>query len=403
MIAKRAIAAAGLIVAAAGLTGCGGAGTVTQSASAPASNSALASTAVYTFGVVGSQGSITALQHDTPTPVTGIRGTVVQIASSNSDGYALTSAGTVWAWGAGAYGELGNGATPKDVTTAVQVGFPAGVKITSLPNPMPFDAGLAIDSTGHVWGWGLDAGHPLCLSALDVVRPRMLPLADVTLATGAREHALFYSKGTVYACGEGTDGALGDGSTATAVRPAAVTGLPPGETVKALTSSWNGSGALISNGSYYDWGYNAQGQLGDGSTANSAVPVHVSLPAPVTEVSQGGSGKTNGQTLAILSDGSVWTWGANGSGQLGNGGTVNSDVPVRVTFSSGVKVAQVDSGGYACYAIDTTGRLWAWGSNAYGQLGIGSGVRQETAPTSVGTGFSQVSSTARNVAGLGTR
>ncbi|MGH3237622.1 MAG: RCC1 domain-containing protein, partial [Streptosporangiaceae bacterium] len=370
-------------------------------ASAPAVSPDSSGPTVYTFGVVGSLGAITALQHDKATPVTGIEGKVVQIASSNSDGYALTSAGTVWAWGAAAHGELGNGTTPGDITTAVKVDFPAGVKITSLPNPMPFDAGLAIDSRGNVWGWGYDPWHELCLSAFQVLRPSKLPLTDVTLATGAREHALYYSKGTVYACGEGTDGALGDGSTATNARPVAVTGLPSGQTVKALTSSWNGSGALMSNGSYYDWGYNAQGQLGDGSTTGSPVPVRVSLPGTVTQVSQGGSGKTNGQTLAILGNGSVWAWGADASGQLGNGDTSNSEVPIQIAFPAGVTVAQVDSGGYACYAIDTTGKLWAWGSNAYGQLGLGSGIQQQTTPTSVGIDLTQVSSTARNGVGLG--
>ena len=225
----------------------------------------------------------------------------------------------------------------------------------------------------------------------------------MTLATGAREHALYYSNGRVYACGDGTDGALGDGSTATKASPAAVTGLPAGQRVRALTSSWNGSGALMSNGSYYDWGYNAQGQLGDGSTADRSVPVRVSLPGAVAQVSQGGSGKKNGQTLAILSNGSVWAWGAGASGQLGNGGTENSPVPIHITVPSGVRVGRVDSGGYACYAIDTAGKLWAWGSNDYGQLGLGSGVLQEATPTSVKIDLTQVSSTARNVAALGNR
>ena len=171
------------MIAAVGLAGCSGTGALAPTASAPTHSSVPASPAVYTFGVAGSQGAIVALQHDKPTPVTGIKGKVVQIASSNSDGYALTSAGTVWAWGAGAYGELGDGTTPEDAATAVKVAFPAGVKITSLPNPMPFDAGLAIDSQGNVWGWGFDPWHELCLPASEVLHPSKLPLTGVTLAT----------------------------------------------------------------------------------------------------------------------------------------------------------------------------------------------------------------------------
>ena len=96
--------------------------------------------------------------HETPTPIPGIEGSVVQIATSNSDTYALTSTGSVWAWGVGSNGELGNGSTPLYVRTAVQVEFPAGVTITSLPNPMPFDGGLAMDSPGNTWGWGFERG-----------------------------------------------------------------------------------------------------------------------------------------------------------------------------------------------------------------------------------------------------
>jgi alpha-tubulin suppressor-like RCC1 family protein len=170
--------------------------------------------------------------------------------------------------------------------------------------------------------------------------------------------------------------------------------------VTALTSSWEGSGALLATGAYYDWGYNAAGQLGDGSTASSAVPVRVKLPAPVRQVSQGGSGPANGRTIVILSDGSVWTWGNNQHGQLGDGSTADSRVPVRVNVPAAVTFVTVNSGGYASYAIDSSGTLWAWGGNQNGQLGTGSGTRIQTSPVNVGIRLTQVSSTASNVAGL---
>jgi alpha-tubulin suppressor-like RCC1 family protein len=166
-------------------------------------------------------------------------------------------------------------------------------------------------------------------------------------------------------------GELGNGSTASASTPTPVTGLPSGVQVTALVSSWEGPGALLANGAYYDWGYNAAGQLGDGSTNDSAVPVAVRLPSPVTQVFQGGSGPRNGQTIAILKNGSVWTWGDNDRGQLGTGTRTNASSPVKVHVPRGVTFAKVTSGGFASYAIDTTGRLWAWGDNGNGQLGIG--------------------------------
>ena len=393
---KRGSAAPVLLLAlAVGLTACTSASTSTH----PPGHNASGST-VYRFGVVGNQGKIAQLELSTPAVVSGITGDVVQIATSNSDSYALTSTGQVWAWGVASYGELGDGQTAPYSTRAVRVDFPPGVKIVALANPAPFDGALAIDSHRHAWGWGLNASGDLCLPGPLELRPARLPLNDVALATGARTHSLFYSAGTVYACGSGDAGELGNGSTASSPTPTPVIGLPRTARVTALTSSWEGSGALLATGAYYDWGYNAAGQLGDGSTASSAVPVRVKLPAPVRHVSQGGSGPTNGQTIVILSDGSVWTWGNNQHGQLGDGGTADSRVPVRVDIPAAVTFVTVNSGGYASYAIDSSGTLWAWGGDQNGQLGTGTGTRIETNPVNVGIRLTQVSSTASNVAGL---
>jgi len=393
---KRGSAAPVLLLAlAVGLTACTSASTSTH----PPGHNASGST-VYRFGVVGNQGKIAQLELSTPAVVSGITGDVVQIATSNSDSYALTSTGQVWAWGVASYGELGDGQTAPYSTRAVRVDFPPSVKIVALANPAPFDGALAIDSHGHAWGWGLNASGDLCLPGALELRPTRLPLNDVALATGARTHSLFYSAGTVYACGSGDAGELGNGSTASSPTPTPVIGLPRTARVTALTSSWEGSGALLATGAYYDWGYNAAGQLGDGSTASSAVPVRVKLPAPVRHVSQGGSGPTNGQTIVILSDGSVWTWGNNQHGQLGDGGTADSRVPVRVDIPAAVTFVTVNSGGYASYAIDSSGTLWAWGGDQNGQLGTGTGTRIETNPVNVGIRLTQVSSTASNVAGL---
>lgn len=378
-------------------------GAIVLAACGSPEHAATARTTVYRWGVVGNRGAITQLQRDTPTPVAGIEGTVVQIATSNSDGYALTSTGAVYGWGVDSYGELGDGHLTPSETRAVRVDFPAGVTITRLADPMPFDAALAIDSTGRAWGWGLDYDDDLCRSGLIERRPEPLPLTGVTLATGARTHALLDAHGTVYACGSGDAGELGDGSTATASEPTPVHGLPGGVAVTALTSSWEGSGALLANGDYYDWGYDAAGQLGNGSTSDSAVPVEVALPGPVRAVFQGGSGPRNGQTIAILRDGAVWAWGDGDRGQLGDGTTTSSDVPIRVDVPHGVTFVAVSSGGYASYAIDRSGRLWVWGDDRNGQLGTGSRRTIATRPVDLGLHLTQVSSTAQNVAGLGER
>jgi hypothetical protein len=150
--------------------------------------------------------------------------------------------------GVASYGELGDGTDPAYSTKAVEVEFPTvstGVRIMALANPMPFDGALAIDSQGHVWGWGLNAVGDLCLSGLTELKPEELPLGDVTLATGARTHSLFASGGSVYACGSGQYGVLGTGSTTSSATPVRVVGLPNTARVTRLTSSWEGSGAFF--------------------------------------------------------------------------------------------------------------------------------------------------------------
>ena len=386
-----------LLLGAFGLAACGSS---TGSATSTTTNPRPSHTVVYTFGVAGTQGPVIQTEHEAPAPIRGIVGDVVQIATSNSDTYALTSSGTVWAWGVGSYGELGNGSTPLYRSVAVKVDFPEGVTITSLPNPMPFDGGLAIDSRGDAWGWGLNATNDLCLPGGTVVsRPEKIPLPNVTLGTGARTHSLLVSSGTLYACGSGEYGELGNGSTASSSTPTPVIGLPEGE-VKALTSSWGASGALMSDGAYYDWGYNQAGQLGNGTTTDSAIPVHVALPEAVDQVFQGGSGATNGQTIAILDNGTLWTWGNGRHGQLGNGRINSSSTPIRITLPGGAEAATVASGGYASYAIDRSGKLWSWGRNDNGQLGTGSRGPDQLTPVSTGLSLTQISSTAQNAAGL---
>lgn len=93
--------------------------------------------------------------------------------------------------------------------------------------------------------------------------------------------------------------------------------------------------------------------------------------------------------------------GNNEKGQLGDDTTTSFDVPVRVRVPAGVTFVKVDSGGYSCYAIDGTGRLWAWGGNQRGQLDTGTSIRVETRPVDVGIHLTRVSSTASNVVGLG--
>ena len=327
----------------------------------------------------------------------------MQMATSNAATYVLTANGEVWAWGANGLGELGNGTIANSYDTAVEVSFPAGVKIAQLANPQPANSGLAIDSAGNPWGWGADFYGAMCMSGTNLLTPTKIPdLSGVTLATGQGYHSIFDVNGTVVSCGVNHYGELGDGTRSRSESPVDVVGLPAGVAVKSLESSWHGSGALMANGTYYDWGYNEQGQAGIGNTERAVVSAEkVDLEAPVVQVFRGGCNhNAGGMTVALLNNGSVWSWGAGNLGELGNGTTKDSDVPVQTDVPPGVTFVEVVAGCAASYAVDSRGTMWSWGGAENGALGNGTVEGNVLKPTALTGGpYTSVSSSAFNVSG----
>jgi alpha-tubulin suppressor-like RCC1 family protein len=333
----------------------------------------------------------------TPTPI-NLPGPVIQVASSNSTQYALLANGTVYAWGLGAHGQLGNGGSAASLTVAVKVRFPKGVRIADLPTDvMPYATGLAEDTKGHAWGWGFDQSGQLCLGNNDQhLTPVELPFRHVTAMAGAGDHALYDSSGTVYACGANAHGDLGDGSTEPSMMPVKVNGLA-GSPVRALVAAYNDSGALLGNGTYLDWGFNGEGQLGDGHIGlDSSVPVRVALPQRVTQVTEGGSYYDHGQTLVMLSGGSLRSWGNDSCGQLGDGATATQPSPIAFSPPTGVTYERLATGGGTSYAVSTTGNVYSWGCGAHGQIGNGS-TGNELTPVLVESAASSISATADDI------
>ncbi|MDR0504253.1 MAG: hypothetical protein LBG70_00370, partial [Bifidobacteriaceae bacterium] len=123
--------------------------------------------------------------------------------------------------------------------------------------------------------------------------------------------------------------------------------------------------ALKADGSLWAWGQNFDGQLGDGTTETRSIPVQVAGLSNVTSVVSG-----TASTYALQADGSLWAWGGNRSGQLGDGTTVNRPLPAKVAGLSNV-TSLVATSATSVYALQADGSLWAWGSNSKGQLGEG--------------------------------
>jgi alpha-tubulin suppressor-like RCC1 family protein len=330
------------------------------------------------------------MQEDSPTAAT-IPGTVVQLGSSNSTGYALTATGQVYAWGLGGQGQLGDG-VEENSATPVQVEFPAGVTIAQLAtDAMPYNAALAIDSTGHAWGWGYAATGALCSQGTeyDLTPVQLSFVAPVTLIAGASAHTIADSGGSLVACGSYQYGSLGTGTKAAAYAPTPVVGMSGVDAVAVYASSID-SGVLLANGQVWDWGSNDLGQLGDGqsmtSITESDVPVQVPLKAAAVQAALGGSLTTNGHALVALADGTYWAWGDDHYGELGDGRTTNEASPVEFIPPAGVTYATLDASGGTSYAIDQAGDVWAWGEGNDGQIGNGGKATAQRTPVEVVSG-----------------
>jgi alpha-tubulin suppressor-like RCC1 family protein len=365
---------------------------VLASGSASAQQSAARGRVAF-WGTFAGSGS----QHLSPFTVT-LPAPVAEVGTSNSTVYALLTNGRVYAWGTGTRGQLGDGRNRSSFTTPVRVKFPAGVRIASITvNSDPWDTAFAIDTTGHAWGWGANGSGDLCLgNSTEHRTPVKLPFTDVTAVAGAADHATYDARGRLYSCGMGIYGELGDGTTKDSKVPVRVRGLS-GASVTDLVAGFGNTGALLSDGQYYDWGLNSQGQLGNGTTGRSSdVPVRVRLPHPVTQVFEGGNAPNDGQTLVRLSDGKVYAWGADGAFQLGNGQRVEEPSPVQISPPHGVTYQAVASGGDTSYGVSTAGEVYAWGAGKFGAVGDGTKNTART-PVKVKSGATALISSTSNV------
>jgi alpha-tubulin suppressor-like RCC1 family protein len=201
-------------------------------------------------------------------------------------------------------------------------------------------------------------------------------LGALTVALGTHEQA---AASSVVAWGANGYGELGDGTSVESDVPVVVSGLGKGVAVSTRGHSL----ALLSDGTAVAWGRNSWGALGDGTTTGpetciletpcSRIPVQVSGLGEVTAISAG-----YGHNLALLTNGTVMAWGRNSLGQLGSGTTTASDVPVAVKGLTGVTA--VEAGEEASLALLKNGTVMAWGSNYYGQLGSGTGKKTSDLP-----------------------
>lgn len=190
-------------------------------------------------------------------------------------------------------------------------------------------------------------------------------------AVGSSHTLALKADGTVWAVGENGYGQLGNGTSSSwrTYEPQMVKGL---EQVSAVAAGGAHSVALKQDGTVWAWGNNAAGQLGDGCQGNSPLPVQVKGLSDIKAIATG-----NSHVVVLKGDGTVWTWGNNRIGQLGNASKISSSTPVQVSGLTGV--VSIAAGGFHTLALREDGTVWSWGYDANGALGNGEISRTGTA------------------------
>ena len=250
------------------------------------------------------------------------------------------------------------------------------------------DFSLALKADGSLWAWGDDEYGSLGDGNKQkcTVPEKIMDRGVKAIAAGNRHALALKTDGSVWAWGYGYSGEVGDGTSGYNNHYYTPTKIIAGGVV-SIAVGLEHSLAIKTDGSLWAWGWNLYGQLGDGTKINRLVPTKI-ISSGVVAVS---AGERN--TIAMKIDGSVWGWGDNTYGQLGDGTTNQSLAPKQIIANG---VTTIDSGFSFCTAIKTDGSLWAWGKNDLGQLGDGT-TTNRLAPkqiiangvTNIAAGYSQ--------------
>jgi len=253
-------------------------------------------------------------------------------------------------------------------TSAITVTLPSTKPLTSVTAVVSgFEHSCALVSGGSAYCWGSNAQGQLGNDSANAVSPFPLPvsggLSFVSLAAGYAHTCGLTSGGSAYCWGDNAQGELGN-VTATTMSgtPVAVAG---GLSFAMLSAGYSHTCGVTTAGQAYCWGANESGELGNGTVGqNTTTPALVAGGLTFASVSAGGV-----FTCGVTTAGAGYCWGSGGYGVLGNGGTADSDVPVAV--AGGLQLASISAGVYHTCALTTSGAAYCWGNSANGQLGTG--------------------------------
>jgi alpha-tubulin suppressor-like RCC1 family protein len=285
------------------------------------------------------------------------------IAAGDNHSMAIKNNGTLWAWGRNNYGQLGDG-TIVNKNIPLLVNNDTDWKALSLDTEFT----IALKNNGTLWGWGKNSisqlGNPNTLVNIDVPTQIGTDSNWKTIDAGFQTTVALKTDNTFWAWASNANGVFGNGSIVNFNVPTQTLSNTDWQTISMSNST---TLALKTDGSLWAWGENSFGAVGNGTFANNGpnyVPNHIGSATNWVSVSMG-----RYASRAINSDGALFCWGYNSNGQVGDGTTINRNVPTPV----GVGTNWLITFGGLFYSIGlTTNRtLWAWGDNSYGQLGDG--------------------------------
>ena len=351
------------------------------------------------FGNYGRLGN--AVVTDTSTPVTTFAGGTnwKQISGGTFLTTAIKTDGTLWVWGSAGNGRLGNAVTTGNISTPVTT-FAGGNNWKEVSSGNQHTSAIKTDGTLWIWGAGSSGRLGNAVTTGNISTP-VTTFAGGTnwkqVSSGSGSHtAAIKTDGTLWTWGYNTNGQLGTNDSTNRSTP--VTTFSGGNNWKQISAGGAHTAAIKTDGTLWIWGAGTYGRLGNAATSDVSTPV--TTFAGGTDWKQVAS--AGSYTAAIKTDGTLWTWGLGSSGRLGTNDTINRSTPVT-TFAGGTNWKQISAGGNQTAAIKTDGTLWTWGFGFYGQLGNASITFTNPTPVTTfagGTNWKQVSSGNNHMAAL---
>jgi alpha-tubulin suppressor-like RCC1 family protein len=297
----------------------------------------------------------------------------------------------VYTWGANFNGQLGDGTTTnRSVPTLINFnGLQVGETIQTLVSGQLHS--LAITTNGRVYTWGnggsgqIGDGANSNRSSPTLINFTGLQVGEtIQKVSGGAYHSISVTtNGRIFAWGFNGNGELGDGTTTNRLSPTLISlsGLQVGETIQTVIAGSYHSLAVTTNNRVYTWGANGYGQLGSGTTLNRVTPTVIAFSGLQVGETIQNIIAGNFHFLVVTSNSRLFVWGYNGNGQLGDGSTTNRTSPILISMSGlqvGETIQNVGAGAYHSLALTSNGRLFAWGNNGSGQLGDGTIISKST-------------------------